>query len=366
VFRHLPLGVTLFFALSAFLLYRPIAAAVLAGEPRPATRPYLRNRGLRILPAYWVVLLATAVVLPAAVLRTGPGSLELGRMTHDPGLLLRNGVLVQNYSPESVLTGIAPAWSLAVEVVFYLVLPVLGLLAAGLAARAGRVRGRVLAVLVPAGVLLVTGLSGKAAADRWITPAGGPSPGWDGDWHSVVVRSFWGQADLFTFGMVLAVLHVAVHRGLVVLPRWWRWPAWAALLGIAATLAVLTDRAIWAAGRNPYELTAALGCALLLALVVLPRATADRGPGLLVRLLSTRAAVLVGLCSYSVFLWHEPLIRLLRSHGWTMPGRGGLLVNLVVVGALTAILAAATYRWVERPALRRKRRSTSPGPAAAA
>ena len=211
-------------------------------------------------------------------------------------------------------------------------------------------------------MLLLVGLSGKAAADR-IVPAG-PAPGWDGDWHSVVVRSFWGQADLFTFGMVLAVVHVAVRRGLLTLPRWWRWPAWAALLGIAVALAVLTDRGVWSAGRNPYELTGALGCALLLALVVLPRATADRGPGLLVRLLSTRAAVLVGLCSYSVFLWHEPLTRLLRSHGWTLPGRGGLLVNLVIVGAITAVLAAATYRWVERPALRRKRLATRPGPAA--
>ncbi len=362
LFGHLPLGVTLFFTLSAFLLYRPVAGAVVDRAPRPGTGPYLVNRALRILPAYWVVLVVTAVVLPAAVLRTGVGTLQLGRMTHDPDLLLRNAALAQNYTPDSVLTGITPAWSLAVEVVFYLVLPLLGLLAVACSRAARGIGGRLAAALAPAAVLLLVGLSGKAAADR-IVPAG-PAPGWDGDWHSVVVRSFWGQADLFTFGMVLAVVHVAVRRGLLTLPRWWRWPAWAALLGIAVALAVLTDRGVWSAGRNPYELTGALGCALLLALVVLPRATADRGPGLLVRLLSTRAAVLVGLCSYSVFLWHEPLTRLLRSHGWTLPGRGGLLVNLVVVGAITAVLAAATYRWVERPALRRKRLATRPGPAA--
>jgi peptidoglycan/LPS O-acetylase OafA/YrhL len=133
-----------------------------------------------------------------------------------------------------------------------------------------------------------------------------------------------------------------------------------ALLGIAGMLAVLTDRGVWTAGRNPYELTGALGCAMLLALVVLPGPATDRAPRGLVRLLSTRPAVLVGLCSYSIFLWHEPLIRLLRLHGWTLPGRAGWAVTLAAVAALTAVLAAATYRWVERPALRRKRRWTGP------
>ena len=112
--------------------------------------------------------------LPAAVLRTGVGTLEVGRMTHDPGLLLRNSALVQNYSPESVLTGITPAWSLAIEAVFYLVLPLLGLLASGCARAAATAGGRLAAALAPAGVLLLVGLSGKAAADRWIVSAGTP------------------------------------------------------------------------------------------------------------------------------------------------------------------------------------------------
>jgi peptidoglycan/LPS O-acetylase OafA/YrhL len=360
VFPQLPLGVTLFFTLSAFLLYGPIVAAVLDGRPLPRTRPYLVNRGLRILPAYWVILAVTAVLLPAAVLRTGPGTLELGRMVHEPGPLLSNSALAQNYAPGSLLTGITPAWSLAVEAVFYLVLPLLGLLAAGIARRTAGPGGRFAAALVPAFVLLVVGLSGKAAADRWIVPAVPTAPGWNGDWHSVVVRSFWGQADLFTFGIVLAVVRAGLERDLLRLPRWWRWPAWTALLGIAIALALLSARGSWSAGRNPYELTGALGCAVLLALVVLPTAAADRGSRRpLVRLLTGRIPVLAGLCSYSVFLWHEPLVRLLHSRGWTFPGRPGWVLNLVVVAVLTAALSAITYRWVEQPALRRKRRTSA-------
>lgn len=358
VFPHLPLGVTLFFTLSAFLLYRPIVAAIVDGRHRPRVRTYLLNRGLRIMPAYLVVLVVVAVVLPAAMLRTGPTTLELGRMVGDPALLLRGAALAQNYAPESLLTGITPAWSLAVEAVFYLVLPLLGGLAAAVAA-ARRVdgRNRLLAALIPAVVLLAVGLSGKAVAASWIVSTGSPSAGWDGDWHSVIVRSFWGQADLFTFGIVLAVVHVGLERKLIALPRWWRRPVSAGVLGAAAAIAVLADRGLWSAGKNPYELTGALGCALLLALVVLHPAEARARPGPLVRVLTTRAVVVVGLCSYSIFLWHEPLVRLLRSQGWTFPGQKGWLINLIVVVVITTVAAAATYRWVEQPALRRKRRS---------
>jgi peptidoglycan/LPS O-acetylase OafA/YrhL len=92
---------------------------------------------------------------------------------------------------------------------------------------------------------------------------------------------------------------------------------------------------------------------LVLAVVVLPPAAEGR-PGLAARMLSGRAVVLIGLCSYSIFLWHEPLVRLLRSQGLTLGGRAGLLVNLAFVAALTAAVSAATYKWVEQPALRKR------------
>ncbi len=61
-----------------------------------------------------------------------------------------------------------------------------------------------------------------------------------------------------------------------------------------------------------------------------------------------------GLASYSVFLWHEPITRLLAARGVTVGGRGGLAVNLVMIAVATGVLAALTYRFVERPALARK------------
>ena len=117
-------GLTLFFTLSGFLLYRPFAAAIARGTPRQSFPAYLQNRFLRIAPAYWVILLVTALVLGAASVRTASGALEVGRLT-DPLDFISSALLLQDYRPETMIIGIGPAWSLAVEVVFYLALPLL-------------------------------------------------------------------------------------------------------------------------------------------------------------------------------------------------------------------------------------------------
>ena len=57
----------------------------------------------------------------------------------DPLTFAANLLLIQTYVPATVLTGIAPAWSLTTELTFYLVLP---LLAAGAALLAGAARRR--------------------------------------------------------------------------------------------------------------------------------------------------------------------------------------------------------------------------------
>ena len=68
------------------------------------------------------------------------------------------------------------------------------------------------------------------------------------------------------------------------------------------------------------------------------------------RLLGWGPLVLIGLISYSAYLWHWPVLAFYR-YGYTeiTPVAGS------VIFVLTMVLAAITYRWVERPA----RRSTS-------
>src|SRR3954447_5306334 len=61
---HLDVGVSVFFLISAFLLYRPMVAARLSNEPLPDPHEYGRRRLARIVPGYWVALLITGLVAP--------------------------------------------------------------------------------------------------------------------------------------------------------------------------------------------------------------------------------------------------------------------------------------------------------------
>ncbi len=353
----LAVGLTLFFTLSGFLLYRPFAAAIARGVRLPSVRAYGRNRGLRIAPAYLVILLLVALVFGAAVVRGANGRLHgadgllnVGRIT-DPLVLLQSATLVMNYHAATFETGITPAWSLAVELVFYLMLPVLVLAAAVVARRFADRGARVAVLLGPPALMLLIGLSGKLVDAHLLAGPQGSSPVSVG---VIVQQSFWTQADLFSFGMAVAVFHTEFVDGRLRLPRWWR----AAAFSFGA---LLLAACAWTLGNNEqgYQLQntgEALGIAMMLAAVVCPATLGEgaraRRP---VRLLESRALVAAGLISYSVYLWHYPVIGWLRVHGLTEGGWSGLAINLVLVLIVTIVLATLTYRFVERPALRFKR-----------
>jgi peptidoglycan/LPS O-acetylase OafA/YrhL len=355
ILSNLAFGVILFFTLSGFLLYRPFAASIMRGNPLPSARRYLRNRALRIIPAYLAILFLVALVLQSALTHGSGGTLRSGALTQ-PRLLTENALLVQGYQPGSLLTGIGPAWSLAVECVFYLLLPGIALLGWLLAGSTARQRRRRIAALAPALLLLVVGISGKLVAAHAFDP--GAYHGWKADWQSVVERSFWCQADLFAFGMALAVVRVDAENGITRFARGLRLVA--APLALAAgvlslRMTTLSDEL----GFSLYNTLMAVGFACLLALVVLPPRRAN--VPILVRILETRPFVWAGLISYSVFLWHEPIVRWLEGHGLTATGTAGLVGNTLLLLTLTVAPSTLTHRWIELPALRQKGRASRRG-----
>jgi peptidoglycan/LPS O-acetylase OafA/YrhL len=343
-------GVVLFFTLSGFLLYRPFAGSIVRGERLPSVRRYLRNRALRILPAYWVILFLCAVVLGSVLIREPTHDLVNGRLI-EPGLFAQTATFASYYNPNTVLTGIGPAWSLSVEVVFYLTLPLLVVCGVKLSHLCKTRRGRRAAAVAPVLVLLGIGLTGKAVA-AYLVPPPASYDGWGANWHSVLERSFLCHADLFAFGMALAVARVDSEDGLLRLPRWWRGASVGILLASSFVLVRYGEGEL---SYSPYNTLAAATSALLLALVVLPVTGARRSP--LVRLLETRPFVAIGVVSYSVFLWHEPLIRWLDANGLMVSGGTGFVINLAIVGGVVAVASVLTYRFVEAPALRLKFRS---------
>ena len=328
VFDNLRAGVTLFFVLSGFLLFRPFVAAALRGLPSPSVRNYLRNRALRIVPAYWVILLGIAIFLQHELL-TRP--LQLGA----------NLLFLQNYVPNYVVggddrLGIVPSWSLCIEIVFYLVLPVLGGVAIALAARR---LSAVVSCLAPVAFMVALGLASKAALHPADLSVGA---------HRVVEFSLLTHADWFAAGMAVSVGHVLWEDGRLS-PRRWVLPS--ALVGSTA-LAVVATKLYYGGRVDAVEQQTpfALACAVLLALVVTasPRS-------LLRRFLTLRLVYLAGLASYSLFLVHDPLVRSFREWGLTVSGVGGFFVNLLLIGTVSFTLAAIIYRLVERTALGRKR-----------
>lgn len=317
-------GVALFFVLSGFLLYRPFAGAIVRGQRLPSVRRYFRNRALRILPAYWVALFFLAVVVER-------------RLLSAPDHLVANIALAQNYAPEYMPSfnglGIVAAWSLAVEVVFYLALPALAVVAAGMRSR---VSSRA-SLAPPVVLLLVAGLARLA------------EPLLDHRARELWRFAFPPYAGVFALGMLLAVVRVLWEDGRLHLPRGFT-PAAAAF----AVLAALVATKLWYSGgitiADYYSLVGFAAVAVLAIVVLRPAAAAAR-------LLDSRVARSVGVASYSLFLIHGPVIRALRDHGLTFAGRAGFVYNLAVVAVAVGVATFLLYVSVERPILRRKSRS---------
>jgi len=320
-------GVTVFFVLSGFLLYRPLVRARVDGDAPPGWATFARRRLLRIVPAYWLAL---------TVLAIEPGL--PGVFTDD---WWRYYLFLQVYDHNTAIGGLVVAWSLCVEITFYLVLPFYALGVNRL------LRGMDAARRVPAELLLLGGLAVVSLVVRWVDFAEGPSQ----LQQTLVCYLLW-----FSLGMALAVLSVAVERrgaageprvlGIVRAHPGWCWA------GALATYAVLCAYLGAPTAQGPNVDQTVLGVQVLgglAALLLVVPAVFVGVPGIPGRVLSWRPLVLLGIVSYGVYLWHTQVSTELGMHG--VDGFAGRLAGTV---ALTAAVAALSYVLVERPLLRFK------------
>lgn len=318
LFQQLRAGVWIFFVLSGFLLYRGWARAHLADGMAPALGEYFRNRVLRIFPAYWLALVWftwKGRTLLSADLGLGP--------------VVRQFSLTQIYSPADVVAriglprGLPHAWSLAVELSFYLALPGY----AWLVGRAGRRLGARraewagVATLVALWIVWTTTTSGDAIRQQWLP----------------------NFAMAFGAGIALAVVGadpLMTERVLPALRRAgaWPWVLAAALVVVRASLTI--------AAENGF-VSQLLYTAIALAIVV-PVAVGVPGD-LSVRLLDAAPMRVLGTWSYGIFLWHYLLIRSVQAD-W-LDGTTSLLRLAAAVVPITLAVAAASWYLLERPIL---------------
>jgi peptidoglycan/LPS O-acetylase OafA/YrhL len=328
-------GVTVFFLISGFLLYRPFVRARLEELPAPSAGAYAWRRFLRIVPAYWLALTGVAIWLS---LRT-----VVEPAWHVP-LFYGFG---QIYTAQTSIGGLGQAWTLCVEVTFYAFLPLWAF-----AMRRLAWRGELLALTA----LWVLSFVWKLFAVHHVTPSALDSGPW-----LMPLPNF---LDQFAVGMALAI---ASARGLPPgLERAMRraWPWW--LLAALAYWTLCTQIGLRGVlheqvGESAFLLRHELETVVAVGLLVPVVFAWDRG-GAVRRLLAWRPLLYVGLVSYGVYLWHEAVVRqtadgiarwMTDTAGLGVEARFFVLFLLGAAGA-TAI-ASMSYHYLERPLLSLKR-----------
>jgi peptidoglycan/LPS O-acetylase OafA/YrhL len=327
---HLNLGLYIFFVLSGYLISRPFVRAFVTAAPRPAIGPYVRNRLLRIVPAFWLVL---AVVL-----------LALGTLGAPAREVAATYAFLISYLDTPLFLLIGQSWTLGVELVFYAAIPVFAALAT-VAAR-GRLGARGRSALVIGGALLIGAASLIIAARH---PA-------DQGWQQHPASSLWP----FVPGVLLAVAEIRAEpllRG----RRAGRVLAWGLPpVGLALLIASerLAEDAIVARG----VLTALGTGALVAGPLVLQWTT-----GGCWRALDNRVMRWIGERSYSLYLVHVAILYALRDLAVEAGGTGEGFLLLLAAGLPAALAASAlSYRFFEVPFLRRRGRWAGSRPPGAA
>jgi len=330
-------GVTIFFVLSGFLLYRPFLAADLDGLRAVRLRDYVRRRLLRIVPAYWLALTVIGVWLHVHGLHSGG--------------FWRYYLFLQVYDPYTVVGGIAAAWTLCVEVSFYAWLP----LHAAVLGRLGAGRSRAARLRLELGALAVLG--GASLVLRSVSLYSG---------GSTLEVTLAGTFLWFAIGMALAVVSVQGET--------WRFvqacatrPAacWAvaaaALVAMAVVLHTPSDQAIAYSPRQwvaQHVLSAVLAAAL-----VAPAALAPTAGGWPRRVMGVKVLGWLGLISYGIYLWQGAWVEQFGrwgAVGW-VPAAPFLTV-LLLTTVTSVAAAAASYLLLERPLMSLKDRPRNAGP----
>lgn len=327
--------VYLFFVLSGYLVAGPFVRAFVTGSRRPGTSDYLRNRLLRIVPLFWVAAGVTLLVFGhRAVLGT-----EHHRDFSAFDVVAIFGFFQQLHFSAAAVT-LGQAWTLHVEMVFYLCIPAVAM-GALVAQRLGRRTRTALIVAVLAGIWIASAAL-RAQSHEWT--------GWLG--ASSFACSVWA----FLPGVAIALIETTRFPGALAAGAMRRLPLALAVVGGATFLLLIIRADLSPAGQTSWATTFLLSIASC-ALVAAPLAQQWAGPTSW-RALDNRVLDWLGRRSYGIYLLHVLVILLIAPVIGDATDSVALRVVLVLAAGvvLTVFLADLAWRFVEQPFLRLRSR----------
>lgn len=327
-------GVDLFFVLSGFLIARNL---LMAPPSRDLVVTFYVRRLARLVPLYIVVLFGFVV---ARSIYADSHAANIGRLlgkeaaglTIDYQLFLQNiGIAMRGLWPGQWL---APTWSLAVEVQFYLVAPIVLLLAPRRSLPAVLLTIAAGALMLRCAILLATGVTMPA---HLLFPC---------------------RADAFALGALVAHLSLDARyqarlAATATLARRYSWFGLLVLLSSGTFGFVLYAPETATIG---YSMLALIAAAMLLIALYSPM-------GWWHEILTTPVLRFFGTHSFGIYLLHQP-VRGLLAIALAEPGyvtATSPSLSLLAL-AVTMVLAALSWHWLEVPIIDMSRRKPIPTP----
>jgi peptidoglycan/LPS O-acetylase OafA/YrhL len=301
-------GVDVFFVISGFLITGIVLREL--AEGRFSLRGFWERRARRIIPALAAMLALTS--LAAWAILTPEDFAEYAKALIGASVFASNIRFAQGTGYFDGVEGSLPllhTWTLGVEEQFYLIFPLMVL-------AAWRWRGRAVLPLIA-----ITGAVSFALA-LWLAPR---------------------QPLLAFYLLPTRMWELMLGAACAALPFRPRPDNRPAAAGLVLILAGFVMIAPGTPSPGALFLLPTIGTALVLLFADVSNETG--------RILAWRPLTLLGLISFGLYLWHQPVLALAQYvHFGPLP-----VLAVIAAVAIAVVLAALSWRWIEEPVRRRQR-----------